>query len=82
MFDDVYTVNFVFVTGAQIQFEANLKEKFGSVNTPLLDIQCQNFIHIQGENKFSNIKKTIDILERNKTIEAPSYDCHWKIMDS
>ena len=32
--------------------------------------------------KVKNIKKTIDILERNKTIEGPSFDCHWKIMDS
>ena len=39
----VYMVNFMFVTGVQIKFGANLKDKFGSVNSSFLDVQCQIF---------------------------------------
>ena len=41
MGDDMFTVKVVFETG--VQFEANLKEEFGSVKAFFLDVQCQIF---------------------------------------
>lgn len=41
MLNDDVTVKFMFETGAQVKFEANLKEKFNNTNGPNNRVQTQ-----------------------------------------